>query len=223
MTNGDNSKNRKRLALIVGGIILAVVLLAAFISMRHAAVAIRVAVVTRGPLASVISTNGKIEPLDNFEAHAPAPTTVKKIWVNPGDRVRPGQLLVELDDGDARAEAAKAQAQLRAAEAELAAVKSGGTQEEVLTNQAQLAKARAEQGAAKRNLDVVRALQQRGAASAEEAQAAQNRLNAAEADVRLFSQKKTNRFSSADISKVEAEASQAKATFDAAQELASKI
>ncbi len=222
MTNGENSKNRKRLALILGGIIIAVVLLAAFISMRRSAVAIRVAVVTRGPLASVISTNGKIEPLDNFEAHAPAPTTIKKIWIKAGDQVKAGQLLVQLDDADARAEAAKAQAQLRASEAELAAVKSGGSQEEVLNNQAQLGKARAERDAAKRNLDAVRSLEQRGAASTEETQAAQNRLNAAEADVRLFSEKKTNRFSAADISRVEASASQAKATFAAAQDLLQK-
>jgi HlyD family secretion protein len=222
MANGENSKNHRRLALIVGGIILAVVLLAAFIGMRHSAVAIRAAVVTRGPIASVISTNGKIEPIDNFEAHAPAPATVKRIYVKPGDRVKTGQLLVQLEDADARAESAKAQAQLKAAEAELAAVKNGGTQEEVLTNQSQLAKARAERDAAKRNMDALRALQQRGAASADEVQAAQNRLSAAEADVRLFSQKKTNRFSPADISRVQAAASQASAAFAAAQDLLQK-
>jgi HlyD family secretion protein len=221
MANGENS-NRKRLALIVGGIIVAVVLLAAFISLRHSAVAIRAAVVTRGPIASVISTNGKIEPVDNFEAHAPAPTTVKKIYVKAGEQVKTGQIMVQLDDADARAEAAKAEAQLRAADAELSSVKSGGTQEEVLTNQAQLAKARTERAAAKRNLDALQALHQRGAASAEEVQAAQNRLNAAEADFRLFSQKKNNRFSTADIAKAQATAAEAQAQLSAAQDLLRK-
>jgi HlyD family secretion protein len=221
MANGENS-NRKRLALIVGGIIVAVVLLAAFISLRHSAVAIRAAVVTRGPIASVISTNGKIEPVDNFEAHAPAPTTVKKIYVKAGEQVKTGQIMVQLDDADARAEAAKAEAQLRAADAELSSVKSGGTQEEVLTNQAQLAKARTERAAAKRNLDALQALHQRGAASAEEEQAAQNRLNAAEADFRLFSQKKNNRFSTADIAKAQATAAEAQAQLSAAQDLLRK-
>jgi HlyD family secretion protein len=222
MNNGENSTNRRRLALILSGIILAVVLLAAFISMRRSVVGVRAVVVTRGPISSVISTNGKIEPIDNFEAHAPAPATVKKIYVTPGERVRAGQLLVQLDDADARADAAKAQAQLKTAEAELAAVKNGGTQEEILTNQSQLAKARAERDAARRNLDALRQLQQRGAASPDEVQAAQNRLNAAEADFRLFSQKKTNRFSPADISRVQAQTEQARATFSAAQDLLRK-
>jgi HlyD family secretion protein len=222
MNNGENSKNHRRLALIISGIILAVVLLAAFISMRHSAVAIRAAVVTRGPISSVISTNGKIEPINNFEAHAPASATVEKVFVRPGERVKPGQLLVQLDDADARAEAAKTQAQLKAAEADLAAVKSGGTQEEVLTNQSQLTKARAERDAAMRNLNALRQLQQRGAASPEEVQAAQNRLNGAEADVRLFRQKKTSRFSPADVSRIQAEANQARAAFFAAQDLLQK-
>lgn len=222
MANGENSKNHRRLTLIVGSIIVAVVLLAAFISMRHTAVPIRATVVSRGPITSVISTNGKIEPIDNFEAHAPAPATVKKIYVKPGDQVKAGQLLVQIDDAEARAEAAKAQAQLRAAEAELQAVKTGGTQEEVLTNQSQLAKAQAEHDAAKRNLDAVSALHERGAASVEEVHAAQNRLNAADADVRLFSQKKTNRFSPEEISKAQAAAAQAGAALSAARDLLQK-
>lgn len=222
MANGENSKHRKRVSLIFGGIVVAVILLAAFMSMRRGAVPVHAAVVTRGPIASVISTNGKIEPLDNFEAHAPAPTTVKTVLVKAGDHVKTGQLLVQLDDADARAQAAKAKALLKAAEAELAAVKNGGTREEVLTNQTQLAKAQAELSAAQKNFDAVRALQERGAASIEELQAAQNRLNAAEADVHLFSQKKASRFSSADISRAESQAAEARATLAAATDLLDK-
>ncbi len=222
MANGENTNNRKRLWLVVGGVIVAVILLAAFISMRRPSVPVRAAVATRGPIESVISTNGKVEPVDNFEAHAPVPTTVKKIYVKPGERVRAGQLLVQLDDSDARATAAKAQAQLKAAQAELAAVKAGGTREEVLTNQAQLGKARGELDAAKRNLEAVRSLRQRGAASDQEVQAAQNRLTAAESDVRLFSDKTTSRFSPADVSRAEAQAAEARASLLAAQDLLNK-
>ena len=222
MANGENTNNRKRLGLIVGGILLAVVVLAAFISMRRSAVPIRAAVATRGPIESVISTNGKIEPVDNFEAHAPAPTTVKKIHVKAGDRVKAGEMLVQLDDSDARATAAKAQAQLKAAQADLAAIKNGGTHEEVLTNQTQLAKARGELDAAKRNLEAVRSLQQRGAASDQEVQVAQNRLTAAESDFRLFSEKTSNRFARPDISRAEAQAAEARAALQAANEFLQK-
>ena len=101
--------------------------------------------VVRQEIASIISTNGKIEPINSFEAHAPAPATVNKVLVAEGDHVKAGQLLVKLDDAEARSQAAHALAQLRSAEAALSGIKAGGTQEELLTSRADLTKAQAEQ------------------------------------------------------------------------------
>ena len=80
------------------------------------------------------------------------PTTVKKIYVQQGDWVKPGQMLLRLDDADARLQAAKAEAQLKGAEADLTAVQGGGTQEELLTTRNALVKAQADRDAAERNL-----------------------------------------------------------------------
>lgn len=121
--------------------------------------------VIRGPIRSVVSTNGKIEPIQNFEAHAPIATTVKRLYVKEGDHVHKGQLLLQLDDADIRSQAARAQAQVKAAQANQVALKTGGTQEEVLTTGAQLIKARSDRDVAQRNLDALRRLQQQGAAS----------------------------------------------------------
>ena len=68
--------------LILVSIALAVILLAAFASLRGNDVPIRAAHAVRENVAATITTNGKIEPLDNFEAHAPAPATVKREWVS---------------------------------------------------------------------------------------------------------------------------------------------
>ncbi len=87
--------------------------------------------VERGPIRSLISTNGKIEPIRNFEAHSPVPTTVKRLYVKEGDHVRKGQLLLQLDDADLLSQAARAQAQIKAAQAGQAEVTTGGTREEV--------------------------------------------------------------------------------------------
>ena len=126
----------------------------------------RVAKAQRGPIRSLVSTNGKVEPLRNFEAHAPIATTVKRLLVKEGDRVKRGQLLVQLDDADIRAKAASAQAQIRAAQADQSALKTGGTQEEVITLNSQLVKARSARETAQRNVQALRRLQQQGAASA---------------------------------------------------------
>jgi HlyD family secretion protein len=187
--------------------------------LRSTVVPVRAEVVIRQEIASVISTNGKIEPVRNFEAHAPAPATIKKILVHEGDHVRAGQLLVQLDDADARANAAKALAQLRAAEADLSAIKTGGTHEEVLTTQADLAKAQAEQNDAHRALQAIQRLAQNGAAAPAEVEAAQNRVKKADADVQLLQARLNSRFSSPEVTKVQANAEQARAAYEASQDL----
>jgi HlyD family secretion protein len=189
------------------------------INWRHTGTAVRAEKVVRQEIASVISTNGKIEPVNSFEAHAPAPATVNKVLVAEGDHVKAGQLLVKLDDAEARAQAARALSQLRSAEAALSGIKAGGTQEEVLTTRSDLVKAQAERDDAQRNLKAIQKLQQNGAASPAEVEAAQNRQKKAEADVQLLQAKLNGRFSTPEVAKVEASAAEARAAYAAAQEL----
>ena len=205
--------------LIVAAIVVAVILLAAFVSLHRGEVPVRAERAVRTSITSSISTNGRIEPINGFEAHAPAPTTVKAVLVHEGDQVKPGQLLLELDDADARKQAAQAQAQIRDAEANLAAIEHGGSQEEVLTTQAQLTTAKADRDTAQRNLDALKQLQQKGAASAGEVQDAQVRLETAQAQVNLFQQKLSSRYSSPEVARAQALLDQARAAYSAAEDL----
>lgn len=214
-----NGSDRNRLIIALALIAAAVLLFSGWMKLRGTVVAVRAERVMRQNIASVISTNGKIEPVNNFEAHAPAAATVKRVLVNEGDSVKAGQLILELDDADARAQVAKALALLRAAEADVQAVTAGGTKEEVLTTRSQLAKAQAERDEARRNLDAVQKLAQSGGASPAEVEAAKNRLQKTEADAQLLEAKLSGRFSSPEVAKVQAAAAQARAAYDAAQEL----
>jgi len=213
---------RHRWTVWTGGAILAVIVLASFMS-RDDTVPVRTALVQRGTVRSVISSNGKIEPVQNFEAHAPIGTPVKRVLVKEGDHVRKGQLLVALDDAEARSQASKALAQVRASQADLDALHSGGTQEEVLTIRAQLVKARTERDAAKRNLDALRGLQTNGAASPGEVAEAEGQLARAEADVKLLEQKQKERFSQPEAARVLAQEYQAESAYSAAQDTLSKL
>lgn len=197
----------------------AVLLFTGWVRLRNTVVPVRTEQVTRQNIASVISTNGKVEPVKNFAAYAPAPAVVKRILVREGDHVKQGQLLLELDDADARAQAAKALAQLRAAEADLQAAQTGGTHEQVLTTQSDLEKAQAERSDAQRNFDAVQRLQQNGAAAPAEVEAARNRLTKANADVQLLQSRLKNPFSSPEMEKVQANLTQARAAYTAAQQL----
>src|SRR5437868_1662493 len=219
MARESQNNGRGRRVAIVLVLVVAAVLLFTGINWRHTGTPVRAEKVVRQEIASVISTNGKIEPVNSFEAHAPAPATVNKVLVAEGDHVKAGQLLVKLDDAEARAQAARALSQLRSAEAALSGIKAGGTQEEVLTTRSDLVKAQAERDDAQRNLKAIQKLQQNGAASPAEVEAAQNRQKKAEADVQLLQAKLNGRFSSPEVAKVEASAAEARAAYAAAQEL----
>ena len=199
------------------GIVIAVVLLGSFVSRRDDSVPVRAAVVQRGTIRSVVSTNGKVEPLRSLEAHAPLATTVKRVLVSEGDHVKKGQLLLQLDDGDVRTQSARATAQLKSAQSSVNAIQHGGSQEEVLTVETQLVKARNDRDSAARNLDALRHLQQKGAASGGEVKDAEAKLQSAEADLQLLQQKQKDRYSKPEIAKVDAERSEAEAAYNAAQ------
>src|ERR1700733_7226950 len=139
MTMADGNTSfvmRHRWIVTTVAIVAAVILLASFISPEPPLPVrpgpVRAVTAQRGRIRSIVSTNGKVEPLQNFEAHAPVATTVKKILIREGDHVKKGQLLVELNDAEARSQAARALSQISAADADFNAVKNGGTQEEVL-------------------------------------------------------------------------------------------
>jgi HlyD family secretion protein len=212
----------KRWLLWAAGIAVAVVLLASFMS-RGDVIPVRAATVERGLIRSVISTNGKVEPVQSFEAHAPVGTTIKKLLVKEGDRVRKGQLLVQLDDAEAASQAARALAQVRTAQADVSALQNGGNQEEVLTLATQLVKARTERGNAERNLQALQRLQQQGAASPGEVKQAEAQLAAAEADLKLIEQKRKDRYSLPEIARVEAQRTQAQTAYAAAENILSQL
>ncbi len=220
--NNDGFFSRHRWIVWAAGIAVAVLLLASFMS-RDDAVPVRAATVQRSTISSVISTNGKVEPMQSFEAHAPVGTTVKKLLVKEGDRVKKGQPLVQLDDAAASSQAAKALAQVRGSQADVSAQQSGGNREEVLTLATQLVKARSQRDTAQRNLEALKRLQQQGAASPGEVKQAEDQLAASEADLQLAQQKQKERYSQPEIARVEAQKAEAQSAYAAAENILSQL
>jgi HlyD family secretion protein len=220
--NNSNGRPASRKGRIGWGIGVLAVLALIPIFTRPGPLKVRTTTVERGPIRSLISTNGKVEPIQNFEAHAPGATTVKRLFVKEGDHVRRGQLLLQLDDADLRSQAARAQAQIKAAQADQSDLSTGGTREELLTLDSQLIKARSARDADQRNLDSYRRLQQQGAASAGEVKQAEDALQRAEADLTLIEQKKKDRYSQPEVAKVQAQGAQAQAAYQAAEDALAK-
>ncbi|PYX94966.1 MAG: hypothetical protein DMG67_00045 [Acidobacteria bacterium] len=209
----------KRIWTIIAAVVLGVIVLAAFMTTSRGEIPVRSERTRRETIINTIQTNGKIEPIQNFEAHTPGATTVKRLLVNEGDTVKKGQLLLQLDDAEARATAARALAEMRSADANIAAVRGGGTHEEVLGTQADMVKAKGELDAAQRNLDATKRLEQSGSASPAEVSAAETRLQTAQAQVNLLQQKLKGRYSPPEVQRVFAQKTEAQAAYAAAQDV----
>jgi HlyD family secretion protein len=222
--NGNSSEHRPRRWWVTPLVIVAAVAVMAAFVFHHAddAVPVRTAAVKQGTIRSLVSTNGKIEPVANFEAHAPVATSVRRVLVKEGDSVKQGELLVVLDDADARVQAARAQTLLKAAQADLSAAERGGTQEEVLSLDAQLVKAGTDRDSAQHNLDALKRLEQQGAASAGEVREAENALARANAQLTFLHQKQTKRYSNAELARVKAQQDEAQAAYDDAEDVLAK-
>jgi len=220
LTNNSPAPSRRRWIWIACALVLLLLVLYSYL--HQTPLKVRAVAVKRGSIRSLVSTNGKVEPVQNFEAHAPIATTVKRLLVKEGDHVRKGQLLLELDDSNIRTQAARAQSQMKAAQANLAATKNSGTQEEILTLTAQLVKARTSRDVAQRNLDAYKRLEQDGAASPGEVRQAEQTLQSAQADVNLLEQKQKERYSEPEIARTVAQLTEAQAAYEDATDALAK-
>jgi len=121
VANGNGKGKKKKKYLIIGGVVAAVLLgtvvLVAFTKGGKKIDPSKLAKVEKGDLAKNVVATGKIEPITDVEIKSKASGIVKKLYVDAGDQVKPGQLLAELDKEEIQARVREARAALEAAEA----------------------------------------------------------------------------------------------------------
>ncbi len=120
--NGNGKKKRKRIIII--GIIVGVVLVFAIALFAVARGGTKIdpsklAKVEKGDLAKSVVATGKVTPITKVEVKSKASGIVKKLLVDYGDKVKKGQLLVQLDKVEIEAQVEQSEAALQAAEANL--------------------------------------------------------------------------------------------------------
>ena len=178
---------------------------------------VRIATVTRDSLASTVSTNGRVEPVVNYQVHSPISTTVKAVYVQPGDVVAAGKVLLVLDDLDARARVASAESGVKSAQAALDTVLNNGTLEQRQMAAADVVHDRLERDQAQRDLDTLIKLNATGAASLGEVAAARQRLAGAVAALNTSEESARNRYTASDVSRARAALADAEANLAAAR------
>lgn len=172
----------------------------------------------RQPLKTTENTNGKVEPEKNYEFYSPLATTVKAVYVQPGDQVPAGKLLIVLDDVEARARVAAAESGLKSAQAAEFAVKHNGTQAQIQSSDAEITQDTLARDQAQHDLEAIEKLAANGAASNSEVTAAKQRLASAQASLDAAGHSAHDRYSPDEIARAEAAVKDAQANLDAARE-----
>src|SRR6266436_3744658 len=156
----------------LGAVIILVLVFMSVRSLTRDRLEVRVAQASHQSISSTIRNNGRAAPLSNYGVPCPIATTVKAVYVSPGDRVPAGKLLMVLDDVQARARLATAQAYVKNAEAAVEAATHNGTREQQQASDAEITRARMDRDQAQHDLDALTKLNASGAASASEVAAA---------------------------------------------------
>ncbi len=173
----------RRLWIIVGAALVLTAVLV-FISGRGGTARVTVANVVRQNLSSVVSTNGKVEPVTPASFRAGFPTFVERVFAVEGQQVKRGQALYALDDTQTRAELAAARANLSAQQEALRVAKSGGHAAQVAKAAADLQKAQASRDQLRRDNASLMKLVAEKAATRQELEQNQLLLAQAESDFR---------------------------------------
>jgi len=213
----EASKQTNRLWLWIGaGILLVIVFFVARYLTRDE-IPVHATTASRVQLSSTIPTNGLVEPIRNYEFHSPLATSVKAVRVQQGDHVKAGQLLMQLDDVNARARVATAESALRSAQATLDATQRGGTLEERQSLGSNISRSQLDVAQAQRELAALQKLQTTGAASASEVSAAQQRLALAQQNQNSLQARQLTRYSPAEMERARSAVADAQATLTAAK------
>ncbi|MCU1342414.1 MAG: hypothetical protein JWN92_1837 [Candidatus Acidoferrum typicum] len=179
---------RRLWIIVLAALVLTAILV--FISGRGGTARVAVASVARENLSSVVSSNGKVEPVTPISLRVSFPTFVKRVYAVEGQHVKRGQLLYVLDDAGLAAELAQSRADLNMEEEALRVAKSGGRADQVAKTAAELQKALAMREQLRRDNESLTRLVAQKAATPHEFEENRLALAQAEADVQSLEKAK---------------------------------
>jgi HlyD family secretion protein len=215
----SDPKSNRTTMLAIWGAVLIVLVLAAFSirALTRERMSVYVAPVAYRDLAKESPTNGKVEPVDDFQAHAQVAGQVQQIYVEVGEQVKPHQLLLKMQDADALARLASANSALQAADLAGNDIEHGGTQDERNTVAGDLSRARLQLQKDQASLAALQKLQQQGAASAAEVSSAQQQVALDQSGLHTTEQHSNQRYDKADRARSQAQLADARAAVAAAR------
>jgi HlyD family secretion protein len=188
-----------------------------YFSRKDESLQVTTAPVTYQDVTLLVTSNGTVMPTNEFQARAFWPGIIQKVYVELGDKVKPGQMLVSMKDPFAISRMTAADAALQGARVGDENIEKGGSQEDLIGLRGDLAHAKLSQAEASKALAALQKLQQQGAASAAEVGAAQQTLQNANATLTTLQAKSTEPYRQSDVRQARARVADAQASLDAAK------
>jgi HlyD family secretion protein len=172
--------------------------------------------VTREPLVSTLTTNGKVEPIQWAAVHAEIAGPVERIHVQRGQSVHQGQILATISAAEAQAELSSARSRIAQAHSELEVLESGGPAREIAEIESDLQRARTDLDAVRREVTTLERLAAKKAATAAELSAARERMRAAELQIESLERRRRSLVSEPDRRGAQAKMAEAQSGAEAA-------
>jgi len=167
---------------------------------------------TRETIVDLLSTNGKIEPVEWAAARNEVPGVVQKVLVRKGQTVTQGAPLIEIEMREAIASRDAAVARMAQINAELETLRSGGRGAEIAVIDGSINAARLELTTAQREVTELERLVAKQAATPYELTAAKRRVEAAQVQIQSLQSRRSSLVGAADRSAAEARLREAEST-----------
>lgn len=172
---------------------------------------------TRQTLSNMLSTNGKVEPVDYMEVRVETPGLVKQVLVHAGDSVRKNQLLAQLTEPGLQQELDAALAREAQARADLQTLQAGGRGSEVTEIEGSINRLKTDRDAAQRNLEALQRLLEKQAATSFEVEQAKQSIRSFDVQIQALQQRRGALVGKGDLGSAEARLQEAQANVQLAQ------
>jgi len=172
----------------------------------------------RGTISNLLSTNGKVEPVDYIEVHVQTPGVIGQLLVHDGDSVRKGQILAHLNEPGLEQELQAALAREAQSRADLQTLQAGGRSSDGAELDGSLNRVKADRDAAQHNLEALQRLLAKQAATPYEVEQARQAVHSLDVQIQALQQRRTALVGKDDISSAQARVRETQANVQLAQE-----
>ncbi len=184
---------------------------------RPAAPQVHFTKAARQTISNVLSTNGRVEPLEYMEVRVGLRGVVQRVLIHAGDTVAKGQVLAELSQPGLPEEIDAAAAREAQARADLQTLETGGLSAGKAELDGSLNRLQSDRTAAQKNLESLQRLQQKQAATAFEVDQARQAVNSLDVQIQGLEHRRGAFVGTGDLAAAQAKVREAEASVQLAR------